>query len=102
MNFFKELVKPKSVINPATLIEAQKAFAEVKELQKSNNIDDLKKALFMVSEAERKYPFCFDTARYYRGEIVSSLADWNFKLISKHNYYSLKHIFVSDEICHQY
>ena len=75
MKFFKELVKPKSVINPATLIEAQKAFSEVKELQKSNNIDDLKKALFMVSEAERKYPFCFDTARYYRGEIVSSLAD---------------------------
>jgi hypothetical protein len=75
MKFFKELVKPKSAINPAALIEAQKAFTEIKELQKSNNIDDLKKALFMVSETERKYPFCFDTARYYRGEIVSSLVD---------------------------
>lgn len=75
MKFFKELVKPKSVIDPATLIEAQKVFAEVKELQKSNNIADLKKALFMVSNAERKYPFCANTARYYRGEIVSSLDD---------------------------
>jgi hypothetical protein len=75
MKFFKELVKPKSIINQAALLEAQKAFSEVKELQKSNNIDDLKKALFMVSETEKKYPFCFDTARYYRGEIISSLAD---------------------------
>lgn len=73
MKFFKEMIKPKSVINQAALSEAQKAFAEVKELQKSDDTDNLKKALLIVSETEKKYPFCFDTARYYRGEIVYSL-----------------------------
>ncbi len=70
MKFFQELVKPKSIINQAALIETQKVFNEVKDLQKSNKTDDLKRALFLISETEKKYPFCFDTARYYRGEIA--------------------------------
>lgn len=75
MKFFRNLVKTKATINQDVLIEAKNAFEEIRVLQKSNNMHELEHALYLLNEAEKKYPFCFDTARYYRGEIASMLVN---------------------------
>lgn len=49
--------------------EPSNTFTEIEKLGKSNDIHDLKRALHMIDETQSKYPFCFDKARYLRGEI---------------------------------
>jgi hypothetical protein len=76
-SFFKSLVGPTSRINAAALTEVKKTFVEVERLRKSSSADDVVEALCLISEIEKKHPFCYDVARIYRGETVASLVRLN-------------------------
>jgi hypothetical protein len=57
---------------------------EIKKLGASNNLNDLSRALALVSRAEKKYPFFQATAFYCRSEIGMAMSK-NPEFIRKYN-----------------
>lgn len=68
LRFFKKLSNP-VFFNQAALKEVQQTFSQVQLLQKDKNEENLTRALLLINDIEKKHPFCFDTARYYRSEL---------------------------------
>lgn len=87
--FFKKLTRAKPALNQAALTEVKLTFDEIKKLQpKNSNADKLTEALNKIDRLEEKYPFCAETARYYRGKISSDLInklDNNSTYSNNHN-----------------
>ncbi|MEI6806925.1 MAG: hypothetical protein WCK49_10560 [Myxococcaceae bacterium] len=74
LRFFRKSRITRPVINAVTIKEAKQALEEIQKLDASNNMSDLSKALLMISDTEKKYPFCRGTVFYYRGEIIESMS----------------------------
>jgi hypothetical protein len=53
-------------ISEAAHQEAKQALKEIKKLGASDNLDDLSRALVLISDAEKKYPVFQNTAYYCR------------------------------------
>jgi hypothetical protein len=47
--------------------------AEIKKLHSRGSVDDLTQALIKIDHLELKYPSYYETARFIRGEVASTL-----------------------------
>jgi hypothetical protein len=72
--YFTRYAFRQPVISEAAHQEATQALKEIKKLGASNNLDDLSRALALVSRAEKKYPFFQATAFYCRSEIGTAMS----------------------------